>query len=463
MTEPDEVLEVTVEEYGVVDVDPALLLTPEGRLVINSDVRNKDAYRVSFRDGLMRFTASSLVGVIPLNDRVVLRVKPRVPIANLTQMVLDTNHPTVAIQAIREYRGHGTAQDWMLDQYAQAYLTLIENVLNQGMYRRYEQRFDAGGFPRGRIEIHETLNRFAARRVPNKAVFSWHERTPDIPANQCLRAALLAVHAHLTRPKPKGKHAKGYGDMLARLVGYLNAFRDVSDDPSMQFLKDPEVAGVRPLPEPRTYYRRALDLARLILQGRGVALELGGSDAQAGSLLIEMNDLFENYTRLMLQREASRRGWTVAVLDQEGKKPLYTEPPTPVTFHGKHVAALGPSTTATAEPDMVFQMPDGKVVLIAEVKNTAKGGLLPERDEVNQAVAYAVRYGLDTALLVRPWVRVGEPGMAYGGCVGAVHVWDYKYDLSDPDLAGVARAFADSLSALLPREATAGVSVEQSA
>lgn len=92
----DDTRRVTVfpcEEYGHVDVDPSLLLDADGQsLNISEDVEGRDAYRVGFSKGRLRLTASSYVGVIPLNEQVVLKVRPRVPIANLTRMVQDTGH-----------------------------------------------------------------------------------------------------------------------------------------------------------------------------------------------------------------------------------------------------------------------------------------------------------------------------------------------------------------------------------
>lgn len=450
----DSPVEIECEEYGHVDVDPALLLTPDGqRLDIYDSVRDKDVYRVSFSKGKLRFTASSYVGVIPLNPRVVLLVKPRVPVASLTHMVTETGQPTWALQAFRDYRTHGDAQDWMLDCYAEAMVTNVEQILSHGLYRRYVRRQSSGSFPRGRIDFNRTFATYAARRIPNKVVYEWYERTVDIPANQCIKAALLAVHSHVTRDSRASRKSRGYGTMLANLGHQLNAFSEVSDVQWRALKDDGEVIGTRPLPEPRFYYRPALDLASLILGGSGIALEVGGADGRVASLLIEMNDLFENYARRVLQQQAEERGWRVAVLDQEGRVPLYETPdelPDPL---GAPIVPIGPSTNAEATPDIVFRMPDDQVVLIGEVKNTAKGGDLPDRTEVNQAVTYATRYGLDRALLIRP-AKEGNGGLTYAGQVGEVAVYDFKIDLGNEDFESVNNHFADSVEGLLPTNAT---------
>lgn len=142
------------------------------------------------------------------------------------------------------------------------------------------------------------------------------------------------------------------------------------------------------------------------------------------------------------------------MLDQEGKVRLYEDPDEPPAPFGEPMQRTRGPQEPEATPDIVFRMPDGQVILVGEVKNTAKGGPLPERSEVNQAVSYAVRYRLDKALVVRPRTEGAEGGLFYAGQVGDVAVYDYKVDLSDADVHAVAGAFADAIAALLPPEAT---------
>ena len=81
---------------------------------------------------------------------------------------------------------------------------------------------------------------------------------------------------------------------------------------------------------------------------------------------------------------------------------------------------------------------DGSYPLIAEVKNTVHGknadvdDVLPERGEVEQAVTYALRYGLSFTLLIHPWIK-GTKGLVYVGRVRSVDVYDYRLDLSSDE------------------------------
>lgn len=442
----DGVIVVECAEYDHIDIDAKLWLSEGHQTKFNSEIDGRDILRANFRKGVLRLQATSYVGVIPLNDRIVVRVKPRVPIANLTRMVIETGHSVLPLKAFREYSGRGTADDWAMDIYTDALLEHVDTILDAGLLRAYERRVGEGHFPHGRIDFTRTVQRFAARGVDNKAAYSWFERTVDTPANRCVKAAMEALHEHLS--KTRSKPRKGDRVKLARLAGQFHAFEEVADDPDYRFIHDPEVLGLVPLPDPRSYYRPALDLSVLILQGIGIALELGGNDVQLSSLLIDTNKLFENFVRVSLAKHAKQHGWPVDVLDGngEGKVDLYEVPaPLPSPF-GVPMKALAESDPGKAQPDIVLRALDGSLPLVAEVKNTAHGkdaqadDVLPERGEVEQAVTYALRYDRDFTLLIHPWIR-GTKGLVYVGRVRSVDVYDYRLDLSSD--GGIDAALAD--------------------
>ena len=444
-TTPDITI-VDVEEYGQIDIATELWVGDGHKAVFNSEIDSRNVLRPSFVKGILRLHATSYVGVIPINDRVVVRVKPRVPIANLTRMVVDTGHNVIALTALREYSGSGPADDWAMALYAAALLDHVDGLLLDGLLRTYERREDEGHFPHGRMEMARTMQRFAARGVPNKASYSWHERTIDNAANRCVKAAMEAVYEYLAKkpsPKPKDR------TMLARLAGQFPAFDEVSGDRDLRFLDDPLVLGVTPLPDPRSYYKPVLELAVLIVRGIGIALDLGGSDVQMGSLLIDTNQLFENFVRVSLVRRAAAERWPVAVLDGNGagKVDLYDIPDPLPAPQGIPMAAVASGGAGLAQPDIVFRDLSGKFALVAEVKNTdkAKNSSLPDRTEVHQAVTYALRYGLAFTVLVHPWVK-GATGLVYIGRIRSIDVWDYRLDLSSDD--GLDAAIADMALAL---------------
>lgn len=432
-TSADAVHVAECVEYAQIDVDPALWFGDGNRAIFNSEIDGKDVLRVNFSRGVLRLQATSFVGVIPINERLVLRVRPRVPMKSLTRMVIETGHGVMALSALRDYAGHGQADDWAMERYADALLDFLDELLDAGLLRAYERREGDGHFPRGRIDVTRTVQRFAAKGVPNKAAYSWFERTVDTPANRCIKAAMEVVYDHLT--KVKAKPRKGDMARLRRLAGHFAAFEEVGDDVDYRFLDDPEVLGFAPLPDSRAYYRPVLNLSMLIVRGIGIALDIGGSDVQMGSLLVDTNKLFENFVRLNLAKYARGHAWPVDVLDgnTEGKVDLYDVPATLPAPLGDPLVAMASRDAGAAQPDVVLRKADGTVPLIAEIKNTPTSDVaLPERGHVEQAITYAVRYNLDFALLIHPW-KVGSKGLTYIGRVRSIDVYDYRLDMSSEE------------------------------
>ncbi|WP_162925030.1 5-methylcytosine restriction system specificity protein McrC [Mycetocola zhujimingii] len=412
-------------------------------------MQNLNAFSIDFKGTELRLRAGGFVGVLPINDQLVLRVTPRTPISNLTRMVERSGHQALPIDALRTYATSASIGDWLLDIYADALIRHCFEVVNSGLYRVYRRETDFGSRPRGHLEIPATIRRFAARGINNTAAFSWYERTIDNALNRCLKAALVKLYRRYVDPQ---KGLLGSRTRVRQLSSLLQLFADVSVDPSRAFLSDPIVAGLTAPPMTRSYYRTPLRLAVAIISDRGVSLDDESGDLALSSMLLNMGELFETYVRTTLQSKAADAGWPVAVLDGnvDGHLPLYSSPIPRTEVGGVSYTPLieGVSNPPRVTPDIVFQRPDGSIALIAELKNTLMKDL-PSRSEVEQAVTYAVRYGTSAVLLVHPKGLDNLGGLQLLGRIGDVSVFDYRYDLSADDLDIEDELFATQVSALL--------------
>ena len=192
-----------------------------------------------------------------------------------------------------------------------------------------------------------------------------------------------------------------------------------------------------------------LDLSVLILQGVGIALELGGNDVQLSSLLIDTNKLFENFVRVSLAKHAKQQRLAGRACSTATPRARSTSTTCPIRCRHRSACPwqrwrrVDPGK---AQPDIVLRALDGTFPLVAEVKNTAHGkdaqadDVLPERGEVEQAVTYALRYDLRLHAADPP-VDQGHQGLVYVGRVRSVDVYDYRLDLSSDE--GIDAALAD--------------------
>lgn len=466
MTSPlsEAIKVIPCREYGIIDVDPSEILNSSGQLMLADGVLGKYV-QADFKDRRLRLSAKGGIGLIPLTDRVMAQVRPRFPLKNLTHMVTACGYQPTSLSAFRDYVSSAYWADWLLDVLADALLRSIEVIRKQGLLRVYVQRTDSSTFPHGRINATRTATRIAARGINHRADYSWFERTTDNAPNQLLKSALLRLHAHYSRLPRR----KGVREWISRIADALLIFREVRPDPQLRSLRDPQVRGARPLPEPRGYYRPALGTAEAILTMRGISLDpflvakaydVGAPfNADPGplhgfilrSLLVKTDNLFEDFVRLSL-RAAFSQDPDIHVLDgnkEEGSLPLYTRHDA-FYFEGwpKYEIVTADGKAPSTEPDIVFRRPDGSHPLIADVKYTNVEGLA-DRSEVEQVMLYGARYESPIVMTIHPKKKSAKRGLHIAGRIGSTLVTQYRIDLGNDDLEAEMSAFASDLRVLL--------------
>lgn len=428
----DDVEVITCDEQGPVEIPLSRIMSADGQLTIDEQIiKGGDYFTVSLSKGKLRLLARGYVGYIPLNEHLVVYVRPRVPVGNLGRLAALAGEPARALQAIRAYRTEQGWNDSLTDLYAAALLEHIAAIQDSGMLRHYQRREEVTSTPRGRIMLAASVRRQWARGLRHKVTTSWFERSTDTPANRCLKYAVwLLAQQYQRDPQPSGERRK----LLQRLNGVYPLFDAVELDHSRRFLTDPMVSGGREVPTARAAYRPALDLAVSLIEQRAVLLVRDGGPVRLPAVVLDMNSLFENLVRRSLQTAAAERGWLAAVLDGngEGRKYLFAN-----------------RTDSRATPDVVVRAPDQKVPLIIEVKNSpVSNGGLTARDGMNQAATYGLSYGATEVLLVHPLSKGQAGGWHELGWIGGVHLSQYRLDLADTDVTGELGRFADAVERL---------------
>jgi len=431
---------ITCEEQGHVDIELSRIFGPDGQLTIDEEIaKGGDYFTVSLSKGRLRLFARGYVGYIPLNDHLVVYVRPRVPVGNLGRLAALAGQPTRALQAIRAYRTEEGWNDSLTDLYAAALLEHVAAVQDGGLLRDYRRREEVTSTPRGRVLLTATVRRQWARGIHHKVTTSWFERTADTPANRCLKYAMWLLAQEYQRDQEPSKDRRR---LLQRLNGAYSIFDAVELQRSRAFLSDPVVSGVRPPPAARSAYRPALDLAVSLIEQRSVVLALDAGPVRLPAVVLDMNALFENLVRRALQTAATERSWPTAVRDGngDGQKPLFSNRRNP-----------------RATPDVVLQLPDGSTPLVIEVKNTPVSSAgLTARDGMNQAATYGLSYGTAEVLLVHPLGAEQDEGCHELGWIGAVHLSQYRIDLMAQDIDAELGRFADAVERVIGLPGSAG-------
>jgi 5-methylcytosine-specific restriction enzyme subunit McrC len=407
-----------VKEYEPVEVDPSLYMDGP-QLSIYPEVLERDYISIRWKKGKPIFYAGGYVGVIPVNARFTLDVRPKVPLDNLERIIKLSNHSPFELSGLeREYATHreasGPIEDFLID----SFVDKVELLVSNGLFRKYEKRSDAGSFPKGRIDFTRTV-RLQARGAVSLA-YSWEDRHIDIPQNRLLKLALLRCLQTDSASRSRKRRA--------RVAQYLEYFEPVRDCDLLTVLETPDI---EKLPDTRLYYQPALALAKLILQGNNLGFSSSDQTITANSLLLDLDVAFEAYIRHVLEDlNKSTRNFRVFDGNIGGDE-------------GRRKKLLSPSglqsqlaQTVTATPDIVIEVHAppklvSNIVLDMKYKNKKT---IADREDLNQLISYAASYDSCAGVFVFPAREENQGGLQCLGTVAQVPIFQYFINLGAPNI-----------------------------
>ncbi len=386
----------------------------EGKLSVLPEVLNRGFFQIRLSRENLTIFAGQYIGLVPLNERVVINVRPKIPVPRLLTVLGRAETKIRALAALQVgYRAAPSRPLALLEPIASTFVSQLRALYGTGFLKQYVSTTEYNGPLRGRILLEESLRRFWSKGLQHRAAVSFYDLTADIQPNQVLKSAvdhLLRQFRYLPeKPQPVVNELAAYQELFAGL-----GIRDIA--PS-------KIRGSdwKSLPEP---YREAAELASLIVQGRGVELPASGQ-VRLPSFVLDMADLFESYIRTVIRAGLSR---VCQVLDgnKEGSRSLYNEKALPL-----------------ATPDMVFANA-GTVKLVADVKYKSA----PSREDINQIVTYGVRYEVNKVLVL--CLSSADTGrLQQIGTISGIEVHCYEFSLSaanlDAEEAALVAAVRDGL------------------
>lgn len=418
---------------------PSDRLLADGRLNLGAAIERRGGlFNTKLTSKGLRLQALGYVGVIPINEQLVIEVVPRVPVSNLSRLLeVSGKAPEPLVGVTRRYAQAGIIYPSLVAMYADALARSLDQVQAQGLLREYERRETITSMPHGRILVGRAMQRTVARGERHRVPISWFHRTVDNPANRCLRYAVWRLAQYNEQFKDELRRGK-YRQTARTLNRCMNELQGIELDLATAFLADPIVTGRQPLPTLRRHYRPALDLALAIIGGRALALEDADSGLEMPSLLIEMSDVFEAYLRNVLAKAAQIDGWGLRVLD--GNKH------SPAGAGKKNLLDSGVPHEAT--PDIVVaggttRQPDHR--LLIEVKYKPAKPIV-DRHDLNQTLAYGVSYRTPEVVVAQPRAGGGAVGgIRPLGTLAGMNVSLYVFDLDVEDLEAEERRFIQAI------------------
>ena len=387
----------------------------DGDIDIIRDVQSRDYFDITFRGDRLTVTAGKYVGLIPLNDRVFIRVEPKVPIGNLLAVLSAVEGEVVELPMLsRQYRETDAAPPaHLLASIASIFVLALRRIEVGGLQKNYDPFTMGGTLLKGQISFSESVQQYWSRGIGYAAVSTFFDLTADIAQNQLLRYACHVLLVHHRRT-----------DLLRDTIRDLAHFEDVFSRAGVHLT--PVGTGESPhSAEHSADYVRALRLARLIVAGHGVELRGDGEDISLPSFVINMEALFEDYVRHVMATQLN--GVEVLNGNTDGSRPLFDN-----------------SSAPKATPDIVVRRGPA-YPLIGEVKYKSQD----KREDRYQVLAYGLSYRARNVVLVLPADSAASAGLASVGEIDSLRVHRYRFDLSATNLAAEEARFGAAVRELL--------------
>ena len=294
---------IECEEFGTVTIGVERLLV-NGTLILDPRIVSRGYFNVSLARGELVLRADRHVGLIPLNDQIAVRVKPRTQIESLTKILVRSGIMPVAISDFsRGYQPQFERNEDTEDLYARSLIEGAERVVSHGLLKGYVAVKEPPAW-RGRLLASDTIKNFRSRGIRYRSAFGFQTLTTDIDENVAIKCALQVVCRWLRENHPRDP-------LLARATRLLDHFRNVSDQVDMAGLvRDIPMCAIN-LTRYHQHYRDPLWTAYVVLQAQIPDLSSSGL-VSLDSLIVDVSKIYEAYLRRVLDTVADERRWIIS-------------------------------------------------------------------------------------------------------------------------------------------------------
>ncbi len=393
------------------------IMNAEGEFDLVPEVKERGYFDIDYRKNELVLIAGKFIGQVPLTKDVTIHVTPKVPLSNLARIIGVANQPLRCLDFFRrKYRLDGDASASLQEAMGRSLIASLRELDSEGVYRQYMPRRETLSAIRGRISIPAFVTRSMPRGQVTSVPCEYFVLTADTVLNRVIKRAIYDLGVAL------GAMPGTKQDVLRDLEYYFDLLGSVKLDFSSSLVAQGEEWLVKHhLPELRAYYQDVLDVCFIVLAGSGLEVIDRNGERGMHSVLVDLEEAFEEYLRAVLASSNEFLGRNVRFLNgnTDGKQPLF-------------------STTAKyeAKPDIILRR-DGICLVIGDAKYKTK---LEEKDRY-QLIAHAVSYGAPKSFLVTPATPKRMAGPEHVGRIGPTDVFHYAFDL-DGDLKVQETAFA---------------------
>lgn len=393
------------ERRAVEDLPLSQVLSSNGVLDILPS--SKGYFDIDYRGSRLILVAGRYVGLIPINSRVLIDVKPKMPIQNLLHLVDIAGEELGALNFFeRGYPEKPTFDQSVLDLLIKTLLKQLRLVEQEGLYKVYRRDSKTGPY-HPKINFARTVQTHWSRGNFTRTTFDVFEYSRDNCLNRLVKYTLWYAGKFL---QLKGAS----GDRTKTLTSFYDLFERVPLDISLSFLRDAQrMLKNHEIPALRAYYNDIVRTCLLIVGNRSVSLDLIGNDVSLLSFVLNLEDVFEKYVRNLLRLSAPQLRPELRILN------------------GNDVCSylFRDSKSIRIKPDIIIQK-EREMLIVSDVKYKPK---LSETDRY-QIITHALSMSASKAVLIVPSFLGGPSGLIRRGRVGrdpGIELFEYHLRVDD--------------------------------
>ena len=380
------VIELVEEEYsefdrGALDEATAVALHKHSSFDVDfPSVVNEYKYRIK---------SKGLVGHLPIASDTLVRITPKVPVANLFRM-LEYAYKLPSLKLLDGVTGVESLEDL----FERVVMILSKRVLDRtrkGLYRAYVEEHEDLGFVRGRVDIRRNMRGVLCARPVIHC--EYQELTEDLEDNQILLWALYVGSRLPLQREEVRQHVRRAYRALAGAISFTD--------------KGAAACVGRYYHRLNEDYRASHGLCRFLLEQSGPNVKAG--EHQTVPFTLNMPKLFESFVAEWLSANA------------------------PFTVDPHYQAKLTEDGKLLFDIDIVLRDPETDET-IAVIDTKYKRHEHPDESDIQQVVAYSVKVETDKAFLIYPTANIHSREIPVGR---HQRVWNLAFDTNiDPEWAG---------------------------
>lgn len=379
-------------------------LLVQEELEIFPEVISKGYFSIQFQGKNLQLTAGPFVGLIPINARITVDVRPKLPVGNLARIIELTGSPLNALNRLKQsYVFEGDSSQSVLEFLTGSLLRELKIIFTKGLNRTYVRTEENSAHPRGHLNTERTLRLNFVRGIRHRASSSFYSNTTNTPHNRLIRFALHFTAERLSRLERRNRQ------LLDDLATALRQFEAIPLVDPRECVKQVE-HDLRLNRLSRSYYIPSLEIALAIVRGRSIVAGTSGN-LELPSYIINFETLFEDYLRKALCCKEYDPTFEVSDGNNVGQRPLFDD-----------------NSQPTAQPDILIRQDGNLVVLDVKYKDKV------DRADINQVVTYASVYRTNIAVLLHQAPAEEESGLFLRGKIGTLSVYCYQFYLGTSDL-----------------------------